>query len=81
MFNCLANQFLSSSFVDCNRKSNQSEEIIYLNYKIRRNATPQTLQTAPDYSSAIMLVIIIIYLFQFGFTKIVHKTISYDMTN
>ena len=36
IFYSFANQFLSSSFVDYNRKYNQAEEIVYLNYKIRR---------------------------------------------
>ena len=42
IFNCFGNQFLSSSFVDCSRTLNQTEEIIYLNYKIRRDTTLQT---------------------------------------
>ena len=41
---CFANPFLPSSFVDYSIKQNQAEEIIYLNYKIRWNITPQTFK-------------------------------------
>ena len=49
--------------MDSSSKKNQAEEIIYLNYKIRRNTAPQTnkqtnKQTTPDYSWATVIIVI-----------------------
>ena len=58
--------------MDCSRKQNQAEEIIYLNRKIKRNTAPHThthththrhtqththTQNAPDYSSATAIML------------------------
>ena len=58
IFNCLAYQFLSSSFDDYSGKQNPAEEITYLKSKIQAEQNTTNIQTAPDYSSvtAIMSV-------------------------
>ena len=46
--------------MDYSRKENQAAEIINLNYKIRRNTRPHT-QTAPGYSSANVIMLVIFW--------------------